>query len=267
VSTGQAFQPLVMRVTDGSTAANPVIGVSVTFATTLARVPPGLGVPIILGSSQTLTVTAQDGTTSIVPSAENVGPCAVFIAVTAGAATAQLQLENLALIIPDQPQPVNPTPRRRSQLHFGEQPSASQNAPVPSAVPELSPIEAPAIEEAEGQLAASNEPPLGSHVSACPESEVETSVSINDAPGAQPDRASPNVEASDNSVSTGCEKSRLAPAKAPKKEIPNGGNTTAPAVPVSTDAPTKSKPDPVPSRYLSEEKRSCRELAEDGVLP
>ena len=37
VPTGQSFQPLVMRVTDGSLAANPVMGVSVTFKTTLAR--------------------------------------------------------------------------------------------------------------------------------------------------------------------------------------------------------------------------------------
>ncbi len=270
VPTGQTFQPLVMRVTDGSTAANPVIGVNVTFATTLARVPQGQGVPIILGSSQSQTVTAQDGTASIVPSAENVGPCAVFITVTAGTATAQLQMENLALIVPDQPQPANPTPRGPSQLHFGEQPSASQDATVPLfVVPEVSPIEAAASEAAPGEVPPSNESPSGSHLSACPESDAESPVSINDAFGAQPDGASPNVAASDNSDSTGCGKSRPAPAIAPKKEIPSGGgggNAAAPTVPVSTDAVTKIRPDPIPSRWLPEDKHSCRELAKDGVL-
>jgi hypothetical protein len=117
VPTGQAFQPLAMRVTDGSGAANPVMGVNVTFETTLARVGPdqggqtdggsvagGNGSPILLGSSQAQLVSAQDGTASIVPSAENVGPCAVFITVSAGQSTAQLQMESLAAIVPEQPQ-------------------------------------------------------------------------------------------------------------------------------------------------------------------
>jgi hypothetical protein len=81
VPTGQVFQPLVMRVADGSLAANPVMGVTVTFETTLARGstsqqgPPGgetLGarneLPVILGSSQAQVVTNQDGLASIVPS-------------------------------------------------------------------------------------------------------------------------------------------------------------------------------------------------------
>ena len=63
VPTGQPFQPLVMRVTDGSVASNPVMGVNVTFETTLARVSPdqggqqdgdsnvgGNGMPVLLGS-------------------------------------------------------------------------------------------------------------------------------------------------------------------------------------------------------------------------
>ena len=86
VPTGQAFQPLVMRVTDGSRAANPVMGVNVTFQTTLARVPEN-GMPVILGSSQTQVVSTQDGLASIVPSAGSVGPCDVFITVSAGRST------------------------------------------------------------------------------------------------------------------------------------------------------------------------------------
>ncbi len=117
VPSGQAFQPLVMRVTDGSTAANPVIGVNVTFATTLARVSPGQGgppggeslgggngMPIILGSSQAEVATDQNGLASIQPSAGNVGPCAVFITVSAGQATTQLQMESVAAIVPTQPE-------------------------------------------------------------------------------------------------------------------------------------------------------------------
>jgi hypothetical protein len=105
VPTGQAFQTLVMRVTDGSLAANPVMGVSVTFATTLARA--GLdngGVPIILGSSQAQVVTDQNGLASIVPSAGSVGPCDVFITVSAGASTAQFQMESLAATVLEPPE-------------------------------------------------------------------------------------------------------------------------------------------------------------------
>ena len=103
VLTGQTFQPLVMRVTDGSLAANPVMGVTVSFATTLARVSSdaggGSGTPIILGSSQAPVVTAQSGLALIVPSAGTLGPCDVFIAVAAGASTAQFQMESLAAIV------------------------------------------------------------------------------------------------------------------------------------------------------------------------
>ena len=43
VPNGQPFQRLVMRVTDGSAADNPVTGVNVTFLTTLERNPQGPG--------------------------------------------------------------------------------------------------------------------------------------------------------------------------------------------------------------------------------
>ena len=102
VPEGQAFQPLVMRVTDGSTVSNPVMGVNVTFQTTLARVPEN-GMPVVLGSSQAQVVSAQDGLASIVPSAGSVGPCDVFIAVSAGPSTAQLQMETVAAIVVAQP--------------------------------------------------------------------------------------------------------------------------------------------------------------------
>ena len=80
VRDGDSFQPLILRVTDSSVAANPVIGVNVAFTTTVARVPPGsglrtegdmivggTGMTIILGSSSTQAVTTEDGIASIVP--------------------------------------------------------------------------------------------------------------------------------------------------------------------------------------------------------
>ena len=113
VTNGGTFQPLAMRVTDGSVAANPVLGVTVTFETTLATIghgqggPPGGGSssaagaqPVLLGSSQAQVVTSQDGIASILPSAGNVGPCDVFVAVGAGNSSVQFQMENLAAMIP-----------------------------------------------------------------------------------------------------------------------------------------------------------------------
>jgi len=104
VLSGQAFQALVMRVTDGSSADDPVMGVDVTFATTLTQLSSGQGgPPVLLGSSQAEVATDQNGLASIVPSTENVGPCAVFITVSAGQSTAQLQMASLAAIVPTQP--------------------------------------------------------------------------------------------------------------------------------------------------------------------
>ena len=139
VLTGQSFQPLVMRVTDGSSAANPVMGVNVIFATTLARVSlDSEGMPVILGSSQAQVVSAQNGTASIVPSAGSVGPCDVFITVSAGPSTAQLQMENLSAIVPAQSESIRaraPTAERVPQ--FGAQTPAPQGAPdVLFAVPQ-----------------------------------------------------------------------------------------------------------------------------------
>jgi hypothetical protein len=116
VLTGQAFQPLVMRVTDGSVADNPVMGVNVVFNTTLAQISVdssptggqqggesagggGGGMPVILGSSRVQVSTAVNGVASIVPAAGNVGPCDVFIAVSAGSSTLQFQMESRAAIV------------------------------------------------------------------------------------------------------------------------------------------------------------------------
>jgi hypothetical protein len=160
VMIGELFQPLIVRVTDGSVAENPVMGVNVGFATTLSRLGSD---PIILGSSQTQIASAQDGTASIVPSAENVGPCAVFISATAGALTAQFQMESLALIVPELPgggrgvkAPGGATPPR-----FGVQSAALQSLPgVLFAVPEFALADGPIVDpsNADPSNASSNEP-------------------------------------------------------------------------------------------------------------
>ena len=142
VPAGQAFQRLVMRVTDGSSVSNPVMGVSVTFQTTLARVPEK-GMPVVLGSSQTQVVSAQDGLVSIVPSAGGEGPCDVFIAVSAGPSTTQLQMETVAAIVVAQPtsgggKAQSAWSGRRFSWPVGLQASTSPGAPnLLFAVPEI----------------------------------------------------------------------------------------------------------------------------------
>jgi hypothetical protein len=158
VPTGQSFQPLVVRVTDGSSASNPVMGVNVTFATTLARVSPdpggqqdgdsnvgGNGMRVLLGSSQTQVVSTQGGLASIVPSAGSVGPCDVFITVSAGQSTVELQMESVAAIVPAQPNNSRAqAPSAPRDPHFGSQTSAPQGVPeVLIAVPQGTPLDDP----------------------------------------------------------------------------------------------------------------------------
>jgi hypothetical protein len=120
----------VVRVTDSSPAADPVMGVNITLKTTLARVPEN-GMPVILGSSQAQVVSAQDGLASIVPSAGSVGPCEVFITVSAGQSPAQFQMESVAAIVsgpaPIKGHPITPSAPRGRQ--FGAQPVVSQSVP------------------------------------------------------------------------------------------------------------------------------------------
>ena len=135
VPNGQPFQPLVVRVTDGSAADDPVLGVSITFLTTLARSTPSPGpgpstgeisagessagqegAQVILGTSQTQVVTGQDGLASITPTVGALGPCNVFISVAAGSATDQFELQNVdALLAAQQPsQSISPSHSSRS---------------------------------------------------------------------------------------------------------------------------------------------------------
>jgi hypothetical protein len=278
VLTGQAFQPLVMRVTDGSAADNPVMGVTVTFATTLARIgsgpssgsggPPdggsavgGDGTPVLLGSSQAQVVTDQNGLASIVPSAGNVGPCDVFITVSAGQSAVQLQMENLAAIVPEQPKNTGAKPpTTRSALQFSSQTPAPQTAPeVLFAVPEGIP---------------SNDPAEDAHPSACPDSSVDDASDRKNSPSS----SAVSSAVSENALSPPCASKpaeviipktdpttdpKMDPKKDPKPEAP----TESDAAPAKASSPVETQPNPASSSWLPEDKRSCRVLAGDGFLP
>jgi hypothetical protein len=252
VPTGQSFQPLVVRVTDGSLAADPVIGVNVTFKTTLARVPEN-GMPVILGSSQTQVVSAQDGLASIVPSAGSVGPCDVFITVSAGQSTAQFQMESVAAIVlgnpPQNGHPKSPSAPRSRQ--FG-----APTAALPS-VPEMLFVFP--------QGDPGSEPAADSNASACPESPADDACRNQKGPAA----ANPESE---NSMPPPSARSKPAKAKAPKKAVPAEGDVDAIGPPSAdiprTDAKPKVQIQSQPSSRTSfpEDKRSCKVLAVDGPL-
>ena len=261
VVSGQSFQPLVMRVTDGSSAANPVMGVNVTFSTTLARVSSALvgpigvgsgverdGTPVLLGSSQAQMASDQNGLASILPSASNVGPCDVFIAVTAGPSMAQFQMESLAAIVPEQPitGPTNvPTPR-----------------PVPRFVSSIGP-QAFAPQSEMGMLyvfsmdVPNNEPQPDSAVDASPELSVESAASD------QGDSTSPAPAESKHSVSPPDANSKPAKAATPKNVAQIKSDVAVTNVP----KPVETQPKPASSSRSTRDKRSCRELAGDNSLP
>ncbi len=252
VPTGQSFQPLVMRVTDGSLAADPVMGVNVTFKTTLARVPEN-GMPVILGSSQTQVVSAQDGVASIVPSAGSVGPCDVFITVSAGQSTAEFQMESVAaIVLGSQPKNGHPkTPSVPRGRQFGAPTAASQSVPDMLFVfPQGDPGNVPAVD---------------SNASACPESPADDACPDQRGSAA----ASPKSE---NSVPPPSARSKPAKAKAAKKVVRVEGDVAAIDAPradtASTDAKSKVQIQSQPSSGTSfpEDKRSCQVLAGDGPL-
>ena len=157
VPEGQAFQSVIMRVTDGSGASNPVMGVSVTFNTVLERLPAGsgsrqegdsivggTGMPVLLGMFQTQVVTTENGLASIVPNTGNVsGGCDVFITISAGSSTKQLHLQILGPMGGGQAETQRATTRPRRSRGFQSQPS-TQATPVvlfavPQGVPSLEP--------------------------------------------------------------------------------------------------------------------------------
>ena len=134
VSTGQSFQPLVMRVTDGSAAGNPVIAASTVFNTLLVRLPPGsnwqddgkaivggTSTPVVLGKFTSTALTAEEGQVAILPTAGFIqGPCDLLISVVAGTSTVQLHLRIVSAIDEDAQQP-SATTTRKTTL-WGDQP-------------------------------------------------------------------------------------------------------------------------------------------------
>jgi hypothetical protein len=263
-TAGQPFQPLVMRVTDGSLAANPVIGVTVTFATTLGRVSPGQGGggppggdallqseedPVLLGSSQAQVVTDQNGLASIAPSAGNVGPCDVFITVSAGQSKVQFQLENLGgIVLPPKNVPVKaPTTPRGTQ--FGMQTAALPSVPeLLIAVPEATPLAEPAAIP-----------------DACPDAHQ------NGAPGAALDDGGPRSCPQLSEVAYVKAETPLSPAAPPAKLPTNPPlrNRRASATQQPAEVPAVDVPgvDNVAARRLLEDKRSCRfAQGEDGIV-
>lgn len=133
VSTVQAFQPIVVRVTDSSSPPNAVFGAPIAFLTTVLR-PGGMSsgggggdvstgnpaMPVILNVSQSSATSDGNGLASIVPSSAGFSsPLEVDVGVTAGNASLNFPLKLLPAIVstshPVGPQPVLPEP----WLHTG----------------------------------------------------------------------------------------------------------------------------------------------------
>jgi hypothetical protein len=110
VSAGQAFQPIVVRVTDSSSPPNPVLAAPATFLTTVMR-PGGIvggtggennsgnpAMPVILAVNQSVVASDINGLASIVPSSGGfAAPVEVDVSVTAGT-TASLNYPLEALV-------------------------------------------------------------------------------------------------------------------------------------------------------------------------
>jgi len=113
---------------------------------TLYSTPASLwALETVSGSSEAQVVSTQDGLASIVPSVGSVGPCSVFISVSAGLSTVQVQMESVAAIVPSQPMSsgVQGHIAQRSP-EFQAEPSPPQSVPaVLFAFPEGGPLDDP----------------------------------------------------------------------------------------------------------------------------
>ncbi len=127
VSTGQGFQPVVVRVTDLSTPPNSVIAAPVVFLTTVLRAasgetnPSNPVMPVILSVTQSNATTDLNGVASLLPSGGAFSPpLEVDVTITAGT-TARLDdpLEILpALTDANNFPPINPPPIVRLPLRM-----------------------------------------------------------------------------------------------------------------------------------------------------
>jgi hypothetical protein len=108
VTAWQPFQPLAVRITDGASPSNPVMGVNLVFDVTIERIPQGGGsggggddgggghggTPVILGTYEVQLSTAEGGLGSWVPTVKDVqGYCDLLIALGAGQAESQFHLQ------------------------------------------------------------------------------------------------------------------------------------------------------------------------------
>jgi hypothetical protein len=261
IGSGETFQPLVMRVTDSSAAENPVTGVAVQFVTTLAQInlnggkPTGpgeqSGTPVILGSSQVQIATSQDGLATIIPSAANVGPCDVFVSVSAGSSTAQFQFESLAAI-------VLPQPAQQVQIQVQQSPDRAT-------------VTAPAAQSVSPMLVAIPQPGIGTATLADPLEAPD-----NSTPGTQSlpaDQAVPeekldsqSSQIKDDVPAGGENKSEPKPTLA--KKVAKSESKIAAVVREPTRAKALTSVSPlVHVEGEAADKRGCRRLASDGILP
>jgi hypothetical protein len=109
IVVGQTFQPLLLRITDGGTPSDPVMGVTLVFGVTVERVSKnqgggggddgggggrGGGTPVILGTYEARVSTGDGGIANWVPTVDGAqGYCDLLIALTAGPATSQFHLQ------------------------------------------------------------------------------------------------------------------------------------------------------------------------------
>ncbi len=98
VSTGQAFQPFVLRVTDSATPPNLVVGAAVTFVSTVLRPGGSLTIggssetntensamPVILKATQTTALSDSNGLVSVLPASGGFSaPLEINISASAG---------------------------------------------------------------------------------------------------------------------------------------------------------------------------------------
>jgi hypothetical protein len=143
VSTGQAFQPVVVRVVDSASPPHPVLGGAVSYQTMVMRPgasssSPGNGethpsnpaMPVILSVSQSSVLTDANGLASLVPSSGGFSPpLEVDVTVTAGNAILDHPLELLALVSGQTVAPIAKLPIAGAPIQFGPartEPSTSE---------------------------------------------------------------------------------------------------------------------------------------------
>jgi len=124
VSAAQAFQPIVVRVTDFSSPPNPIIAAPVSFLSTVLRpggTSPGGGnsaMPVILSVSQSTAITDLNGLASIVPSSAGFSPpLEVDVAVTAGVSASLDDPEELLPTVTAMPRGTPQPPIRLWPVH------------------------------------------------------------------------------------------------------------------------------------------------------